>query len=85
MTLESRPRGPSGFRESNLCRDAVCCPAQRPRQQPCRDCPIEPSDDGAAVITGAMSDVTQILYPIERGDPTAAEQLLPLVHEAYIR
>jgi RNA polymerase sigma factor (TIGR02999 family) len=27
-----------------------------------------------------MSDVTQILSSIERGDPTAAEQLLPLVY-----
>jgi RNA polymerase sigma factor (TIGR02999 family) len=28
-----------------------------------------------------MSDVTQILQQIESGDPTAAEQLLPLVYE----
>ena len=28
-----------------------------------------------------MSDVTQILSAIEQGDPTAAEQLLPLVYE----
>ena len=28
-----------------------------------------------------MSDVTQILSQIEQGDPTAAEQLLPLVYE----
>ncbi len=28
-----------------------------------------------------MSDVTQILASIEQGDPTAAEQLLPLVYE----
>ena len=28
-----------------------------------------------------MSDVTQILSKIEQGDPTAAEQLLPLVYE----
>ncbi len=27
-----------------------------------------------------MSDVTQILYAIEQGDPSAAEQLLPLVY-----
>ena len=32
-----------------------------------------------------MSDVTQILNQIESGDPSAAEQLLPLVHEAYFR
>jgi RNA polymerase sigma factor (TIGR02999 family) len=29
----------------------------------------------------AMTDVTQILSQIEAGDPTAAEQLLPLVYE----
>ena len=29
----------------------------------------------------AMSDVTQILSQIEQGDPSAAEQLLPLVYE----
>jgi RNA polymerase sigma factor (TIGR02999 family) len=28
-----------------------------------------------------MSDVTQILSLIEQGDPTAAEQLLPLVYD----
>jgi hypothetical protein len=28
-----------------------------------------------------MHDVTQILSQIEQGDPTAAEQLLPLVYE----
>ena len=28
-----------------------------------------------------MSDVTQILSAIEQGDPTAAEELLPLVYE----
>src|SRR5439155_18866762 len=28
-----------------------------------------------------MSDVTQILLQIERGDPRAAEQLLPLVYD----
>src|SRR5262245_57146480 len=29
----------------------------------------------------AMNDVTQILSRIESGDPTASEQLLPLVYE----
>src|SRR5574338_1525708 len=29
----------------------------------------------------AMSDVTRILQQIESGDPSAAEQLLPLVYE----
>ena len=28
-----------------------------------------------------MNDVTQILSQIEQGDPTAAEQLLPLVYQ----
>ena len=28
-----------------------------------------------------MSDVTRILLQIESGDPSAAEQLLPLVYE----
>ena len=28
-----------------------------------------------------MSEVTQILHAIEQGDPSAAEQLLPLVYE----
>jgi len=28
-----------------------------------------------------MTDVTQILSQIERGDPSAAEQLLPLVYD----
>src|SRR6266850_2173982 len=32
-----------------------------------------------------MSDVTRILQSIERGDPTAAEQLLPLVYEELRR
>src|SRR5262245_61378089 len=32
-----------------------------------------------------MNDVTQILSRIESGDPTAAEQLLPLVYEELRR
>src|SRR5262245_25612101 len=32
-----------------------------------------------------MSEVTQILSAIERGDPTAAEQLLPLVYDELRR
>jgi RNA polymerase sigma factor (TIGR02999 family) len=35
----------------------------------------------AAVILGGMSDVTSILSAIERGDPHAAAQLLPLVYD----
>jgi hypothetical protein len=32
-------------------------------------------------IIGVMADVTQILSQIESGEPSAAEQLLPLVYE----
>ena len=32
-----------------------------------------------------MSDVTRILSEIEQGDPSAAEQLLPLVYEELRR
>ena len=32
-----------------------------------------------------MTDVTQILSQIERGDPSAAEQLLPLVYDELRR
>ena len=34
-----------------------------------------------ADILGFMADVTQILNQIERGDPAATEQLLPLVYD----
>src|SRR5262245_22173494 len=34
-----------------------------------------------SVILGCMSDVTRILSAIEQGDPSAAEQLLPLVYD----
>ena len=33
------------------------------------------------IISARMSDVTQILDAIQRGDPKAAEELLPLVYE----
>jgi RNA polymerase sigma factor (TIGR02999 family) len=36
---------------------------------------------GRRGIIGVMTDVTQILSQIESGDPSAAEQLLPLVYE----
>ena len=35
----------------------------------------------ASLIAESMPDVTQILSQIESGDPSAAEQLLPLVYE----
>src|SRR5690349_4325708 len=35
----------------------------------------------ALVIVVCMSDVTRILSRIEKGDPQAAEKLLPLVYE----
>ena len=37
--------------------------------------------EGRRGIIGDMADVTQILSQIEHGDPSAAEQLLPLVYE----
>jgi RNA polymerase sigma factor (TIGR02999 family) len=38
-------------------------------------------NDRAVIKTRSMSDVTQILSQIESGDPSAAEQLLPLIYE----
>src|SRR6185295_7304995 len=38
-------------------------------------------EEGRRGIIGVMTDVTQILSRIESGDPSAAEQLLPLVYE----
>ena len=37
--------------------------------------------EGRDGIIAVMADVTQILWQIESGDATAAEQLLPLVYE----
>src|SRR5688500_4791726 len=37
--------------------------------------------EGGGGIIGVMTDVTQILSQIESGDPSATEQLLPLVYE----
>ena len=34
-----------------------------------------------AIIVGVMSDVTRILSQIEQGDPSAADELLPLVYQ----
>ena len=36
---------------------------------------------GPLLAAGAMNDVTQILAAIERGEPRAAEELLPLVYD----
>src|SRR6187431_2278779 len=41
--------------------------------------------EGRGVIIGVMSDVTQILSQIESGDPSVAEQLLPLVYDELRR
>jgi RNA polymerase sigma factor (TIGR02999 family) len=38
-----------------------------------------------SIWSSPMSDVTQILSSLERGDPKAAEQLLPLVYEEFRR
>src|SRR5262249_54300978 len=43
--------------------------------------PVTPAE----VILGLMSDVTGILSAIEQGDPSAAEQLLPLVYDELRR
>src|SRR5262245_34520859 len=43
-------------------------------------CPFLPTTPWT-VILDRMSDVTQILSAIEQGDPSAAEQLLPLVYD----
>ena len=42
--------------------------------------PAEISESHGGII-GVMTDVTQILSQIESGDPSAAEQLLPLLYE----
>ena len=39
----------------------------------------------AALCLPVMSDVTRILFAIEQGDPSAAEQLLPLVYDELRR
>src|SRR5262245_6776319 len=39
----------------------------------------------AAVTLDLMSEVTRILSAIEQGDPSAAEQLLPLVYQELRR
>jgi RNA polymerase sigma factor (TIGR02999 family) len=43
--------------------------------------PVRLSVPERSVILDRMSEVTRILSSIEQGDPTAAEQLLPLVYE----
>ena len=43
-------------------------------------CPTEPLYSESAILS-FMADITQILSQIEQGDPSAAEQLLPLVYE----
>jgi RNA polymerase sigma factor (TIGR02999 family) len=35
----------------------------------------------SVILCGMSDDVTQILYRLEQGDPTASDQLLPLVYE----
>src|SRR6202049_3220965 len=38
-----------------------------------------------AVILGCMSNITRMLDAVDRGDPRAAEQLLPLVYDELRR
>jgi hypothetical protein len=40
---------------------------------------------GWPVAAGSMTDVTRILSAVERGDPKAADQLLPLVYDELRR
>src|SRR6266481_4935364 len=40
---------------------------------------------GSCAILGRVSDVTRILEAAQQGDPTAADQLLPLVYEELRR
>src|SRR5262245_21038339 len=39
----------------------------------------------AAIIVDLMSEVTRILSALEQGDPSAAEQLLPLIYDELRR
>lgn len=43
------------------------------------------AEDGVGIIDGVMSDVTRILSQIESGDPSAANQLLPIIYEELRR
>ena len=47
----------------------------------CQIPPPRHSGERGVIIDGVMSDVTQILSQIAQGDPSAAEQLLPLVYD----
>ena len=49
-------------------------------QRPIGAPPAENTTKFRHAIIGVMTDVTRILSQIEAGDPTAAEQLLPLVY-----
>ena len=49
-------------------------------QRPIGAPPAESTTKFRHAIIGVMTDVTRILSQIEAGDPTAAEQLLPLVY-----
>src|SRR5262249_35934878 len=63
-------------------------PAARPRPWPMAGgwLLLFPSlGPAAAAIIAGMADVTQVLAAIERGDPRAAEQLLPLVYDELRR
>ena len=51
--------------------------ASNPDRLPSADCDWQPR----AVCSPFVSDVTEILSAIESGDPSAAEQLLPLVYD----
>src|SRR5262249_30219833 len=60
---------------------ASCCPWPGTLPPPVHSRPRRWPGNPAAVMLGLMSDVTGILSAIEQGDPSAAEQLLPLVYD----
>ncbi len=68
MTPESGPPN-ERFCEARPSVAATCC------------LPIRFAECRVVIIVGVMTDVTRILSQIESGDPSAAEQLLPLVYD----
>src|SRR5262245_46430575 len=59
----------------------VWLPTLTDRCPPCFDCPPGETSRFPRGKLANMSEVTQILSASERGDPRAAEQLLPLVYD----
>src|SRR5262249_37698371 len=75
----------AGGERTPPCRCGLALPAWRPHRRPLL-APCAPAgtflrSTGVAVILASMSEVTHILCAIEQGDPSSAEQLLPLVYD----